>query len=32
MDHDKQCVLVIIGADAHGNKDIVGLADGYRES
>jgi putative transposase len=32
MDHDKQCVLVIIGADAHGHKDIIGLADGYRES
>ncbi len=32
MDHDKQCVLVIIGADAMGNKDIVGLVDGYRES
>ena len=32
MDHDKQCVLVIIGADAFGNKDIVGLVDGYRES
>ncbi len=32
MDHDKQCVLVIIAADALGNKDIVGLVDGYRES
>ena len=32
MDHDKQCVLVIIGADAMGNKDIVGMVDGYRES
>ena len=31
MDHDKQCVLVIIGADAMGNKDIVGMVDGYRE-
>lgn len=30
MDHDKQCVLVIIAADAQGNKDIVGLMDGYR--
>ena len=29
MDHDKQCVLVIIGADAMGNKDIVGMVDGY---
>jgi len=32
MDHDKQCVLVIIAADALGNKDIVALSDGYRES
>ena len=32
MDHDKQCILVIIAADALGNKDIVGLMDGYRES
>ena len=32
MAHDKQCVLVIIAADALGNKDIVGLMDGYRES
>ena len=35
MDHDKQCVLVrpaaVIGADAMGNKDIVGMVDGYRE-
>lgn len=32
LDHDKQCLLVIIGADDKGNKDIVGLIDGYRES
>ncbi len=32
LDHDKQCLLVIIGADEIGNKDIVGLGDGYRES
>ena len=32
LDHAKQCLLVIIGADAMGNKDIVGLSDGYRES
>ena len=31
LDHDKQCMLVIIAADALGHKDIVGLADGYRE-
>jgi putative transposase len=32
MDADKQCMLVIIGADEWGNKDILGLMDGYRES
>ncbi len=32
LDHDKQCLLVVIGADEIGNKDIVGLSDGYRES
>ncbi len=32
MDTDKQCMLVIIGADEWGNKDILGLVDGYRES
>jgi len=32
LDEDKQCILVIIGADESGNKDLVGLWDGYRES
>ncbi len=32
LEHDKQCLLVIIGADEIGNKDVVGLSDGYRES
>ena len=32
LDHDKQCLLVVIGADERGTKDIVGLSDGYRES
>ncbi|MCP4965144.1 MAG: IS256 family transposase [bacterium] len=32
LEHDKQCLLVIVGADEIGNKDIVGLSDGYRES
>ena len=30
LDHDKQCMLVIIAADALGHKDIVGMVDGYR--
>lgn len=32
MDEDRQCMLVIIGADEWGNKDILGLIDGFRES
>ena len=32
LDYDRQCLLVIIGADEMGNKDVVGLSDGYRES
>jgi len=31
LDRDKQCVLVIVGADALGNtKDIIAIVDGYR--
>ncbi len=32
LDQERQCMLVIIGADEWGNKDILGLMDGYRES
>lgn len=32
MAEEKQCVLVLIGADEWGRKDILGLTDGYRES
>ena len=32
METEKQCMLVIIGADEHGNKELVGITDGYRES
>jgi transposase-like protein len=32
LDHDKQCILVLIGADAQGRKEILAIADGYRES
>ena len=32
LDHDKQCLLVIIGAGEAGHKDIVAVSDGYRES
>jgi len=29
---EKQCVLVLIGADEWGRKEILGLTDGFRES
>ena len=32
LEQAKQCFLVIIGADEAGNKELVGLWDGYRES
>ena len=32
MAEEKQCVLVLIGADERGRKEILGLTDGYRES
>jgi putative transposase len=32
LDHDRQCVLVLIGADAQGRKELLAIDDGYRES
>jgi len=32
LDHEKQCLLVIIGATKGGDKELVALMDGYRES
>ncbi len=32
LDQDRQCLLVVIGADEHGRKELVGLTDGYRET
>ena len=32
LDHDRQCMLVLIGADAHGKKELLAIDDGYRES
>ena len=32
METEKTCMLVIIGADKDGKKELVGLADGFRES
>ena len=32
LDQERQCILVVIGADERGGKELVGLTDGYRES
>ena len=32
LDDDRSCILVIMGADKHGNKELVGICDGFRES
>jgi transposase-like protein len=32
LDHDRQCMLVLIGADAQGRKELLAIEDGYRES
>lgn len=32
MEEDKTCILVIIGVDAQGNQELVGLTDGFWES
>ena len=32
LDHDRQCILVIIGADEQDRKAVLAIADGYRES
>jgi putative transposase len=32
LEDARHCILVIIGADAQGHKELVGLWDGYRES
>jgi len=32
LDDDRSCVLVIMGADEEGNKELIAVNDGYRES
>lgn len=32
MAEEKQCVLVIVGADEYGRKELLGMTDGFRES
>ncbi len=32
MSDEKQCVLVIVGADEYGRKELLAMTDGFRES
>lgn len=32
LEEDRQCILVMMGATADGKKELIALADGYRES
>ncbi len=32
LDNEKNCILVIMGADENGNKELITVTDGYRES
>jgi putative transposase len=32
LEHERQCVLVLIGADAKGKKELLAIDDGFRES
>lgn len=32
LEEDRQCILVVMGATADGKKELIAIADGYRES
>ena len=32
LEEDRQCILVVLGATADGKKELLAIADGYRES
>jgi transposase-like protein len=32
LDDERSCILVIIATDKHGNKELLAVSDGYRES
>jgi putative transposase len=32
LEDDRQCILVLMGATAEGTKELIAVADGYRES
>jgi putative transposase len=32
LEHERQCLLVLVGADASGRKELLAVEDGFRES
>jgi putative transposase len=32
LDDERSCILLIMGADTQGNKELIAISDGYRES
>ena len=32
LEEGRQCILVLMGATADGRKELIAIADGYRES
>jgi transposase-like protein len=32
LDEERSCILVVMGADAKGKKELLAVSDGYRES
>src|SRR6266403_1243112 len=32
LEEDRQCILVLLGATADGRKELIAIADGFRES
>jgi putative transposase len=32
LEEDRQCILVLMGATVNGKKELIAIADGYRES
>jgi len=32
LEEDRQCILILMGATRDGNKELIAVADGYRES
>ena len=32
LEHERQCMLVLVGADASGRKELLAIKDGFRES